>query len=246
MIGFSSLSNEVILMIWNCVEVEDIYNFSTVSKKVYHLVRNALREHCKLSKRFSTISNVGTESEESGSFGPILKEILLNPRAAHYPSLLVIGANKFRWDQEGEHARRMVPESDLDLFRKALLANIDDSHDWLATIDDGDEEPLIALLLLLLPNLRRLRLDSDCLESHMCIEEALRTVMDHEDSASLRKLHTVDLRYADTSAGDLLGFKFARLIAALPSVTRIHCRGVGSCPDYLSYASDTAIDQTKV
>lgn len=163
MTGFSSLSNEVILMIWNCAEVEDIYNFSTVCKRVYHLVREALREHCKLSKRLSTISNVHTECEETLLFGPILKEILLNPRAARYPSVLIIGTYKCQWDNEGEHVQQMVPKSDLELFKQAVWANIDDAYkgmmdDWFASIDEGDEEPLVALLLLLLPNLREVRI----------------------------------------------------------------------------------------
>ena len=237
-------------MIWNCTEVEDIYNFSTISKRVYHLVREALREHCKLSKRLSTISNVGTESGEPGLFGPILKEILLNPRAARYPSLLKIGPYKFQWDKEGEHARKMVPESDLELFKQAVRANIDCSHnemeeDWFASIDEGDEEPLIALLLLLLPNLRRVRLDT-IFESCFCIETALRTIIDHEHFASLRKLHTVDLRCAAIIDGDFLGFNLVRLIGALPSLTRIYGYGVGTCPQDLFYTPDVVIYPTNV
>ena len=224
-------------MIWNCAEVEDIYNFSTVSKRVYHLVREALSEHCKLSKRLSTISNVGTEGGEPVLFGPILKEILLNPRAARYPSLLEIGTFKLEWDKEGEHARRMVPESDLDLFKQAVRANVDDPYDdieddWIASIDGGDEEPLIALLLLLLPNLRRVRLDS-VPQLSLCTEQALKTILDHEDSASLRKLHTVDLRGAATTDSDFLSFTLVRLFAALPSVTGIYSHGVGTCPEDL-------------
>ena len=237
-------------MIWNCAEVEDIYNFSTISKRVYYLVREALREHCKLSRRLSTISNVRTRRGEPGLFGPILKEILLNPRAARYPSLLEIGTYKFRWDNEGEHARRMVPESDLELFKQAVRANIDYEYngmedDWFASIDEGDEEPLIALLLLLLPNLRRVRLDS-VVESCLCIEQALRTIMDHENSASLRKLHTVDLRCAAITDGDFLGFNLVRLIGALPSLTQICGLGVGTCPEDLFYTPDLIMYPTNV
>ena len=237
-------------MIWNCAEVEDIYNFSTISKRVYHLVREALREHCKLSKRLSTISNVDTEHGEPVLFGPILKEVLLNPRAARYPSQLEIDTYKFQWDQEGEHARRMVPDSDLELFKQAVRANVDCAYDemqsdWFASIDEGGEEPLIALLLLLLPNLRRVRLDSQ-VESCFCIEQALRTIMDHEDSASLRKLHTVDLRCAATTDGDFLGFNLVRLIGALPSLTQMYGRGVGTCPEDLFYTPDLVIYPTNI
>ena len=247
--GFSSLSNEVILMIWDCAEVEDIYNFSTVSKRVYHLVREALREHCKLSNRFSTISNIDPKSRAPGLFRPILKEILLNPRAARYPSVLIIGTYKIEWDEEGEHARSMVPDSDLELFKQAIRRNMDHANnktqDWLAYIDIGDEEPLIALLLLLLPNLRIVRFDSVG-ESNFCIEEALRAITDQENSASLRKLRTVDLRCVMTPWGDFMGFNLIRLIGALPSLTRIYGYGVGTCPEDLYYTPYVITHPTNV
>lgn len=69
MTGFSNLSNKLILMIWNFAEVEDVYNFSIVSKRVCLLVCEALREHCKLTKRLSIISNVDTDDGEPGLFG---------------------------------------------------------------------------------------------------------------------------------------------------------------------------------
>ena len=221
-------------MIWDCVEVEDIYNFSTVSKRVYHLVREALREHCKLSKRLSTISNVGPERGVSGLLGPILKEILLNPRAARYPSLLEIGLNKYDRDDEGEHTRRMVPESDLELFKQAVWANIDSAddemeEDWLTSINAGNEEPLVALLLLLLPNVRKLRLDFG-LDTCFCIKQALLTIMNHEHSASLRKLQTMDFLWSANIDGDLLYLGLARHIGALPSLTRIRGHGIGIRP----------------
>ena len=238
-------------MIWNCAEVEDVYNFSTVSKRVYHLVREALREHCKLSKRLSTISNVGTEGGNTGSFAPILKEILLNPRAARYPSVLKIGTYNFEWDTvEGTYTRGTVPESDLELFKQAVRANVDSAYngmedEWFKSIDEGDEEPLIALLLLLLPNLRKLRFDS-FVESCFCIEQALRTIMEYEDSASLRKLHSVDLRCSATTESDFLGFNLVRLISALPSLTHICGHGVGTCPEDLFYTPDLMIYPTNV
>ena len=237
-------------MIWNCAEVEDIYNFSTSCKRVYHLVREALREHCKLSKRLSYICNSGTESEESALIGPILKEILLNPRAARYPSVLIMDTYKRQWDNEGEHVWEMIPKSDLELFKQAVRANIDDAYDemmddWFASIDEGDEEPLVALLILLLPNLRELRIDSVA-ESCFCIEQALRTMIDHEDSAALRKVHTVDLRCAGTTEGDFLGFNLVRLIGALPSLTRLDGHGVGTCPEDLFYTPDLVVYPIKV
>lgn len=63
-------------------------------------------------------------------------------------------------------------------------------------------------------------------------------MIDHEHSASLRKVHTVDLRCAATTEGDFLGFNLVRLIGALPSLTRLDGHGVGTCPEDLFYTPD--------
>ena len=70
----------------------------------------------------------------------------------------------------------MVPENDLELLKQAARDSIKTSEAgleewWLPAIDKGDEEPIIALLLLLFPNLRRINLNS-IYKSSVCIEKA--------------------------------------------------------------------------
>lgn len=248
--GFSNLSNELILMIWDLVEIEDVYSFSTISKRVYLLVREALREHCELSNRISTISNVNAESGDPSLFGRLLKEILLNPRAARYPSVLELDEWRIEWEDEGGHCRSTVTESDLELFKQAAKANMelfkkDMEEDWFATIDEGDEEPLIAILLLLLPNLRRIRVGS-IFESWPRIMAALRTIRFDESGSALRKLHSVELECTSTPDGDLLDFELVKLFAALPSVKRIHSIGVGTDPEDRFHILDSLFSENKV
>lgn len=204
--------------------MEDIYNSSTVSKRVYLLVCEALREHCKLTKRLSIISNVDTESGEPGLFGRILKEVLLNPRAARYPSLLKIGRWVNKWDGEAGNPRGRVPKRDLELFKQAVRDNLTVSEeklqkDWLPAIDQCDEEPLIALLLLLLPNLRKIQF---CSMYEICflVEEALSAIL-YKGYPSLRKLRTVDLQCAAAADSDSLDFGLVKCFAKIPSVTCI-------------------------
>lgn len=249
MTGFSSLSQELILMIWDFADVEDIYNFSTVSQGVYLLVCEALREHCKLTKRLSVISNVDNESGEPTSFGPILKEILLNPRAARYPSLLNIGRCVDQWDGEVGNTPGRVLERDLELFKQAGRDNLSVSKPekqryWLSRFDQGDEEPLIALLLLLLPNLRKIQI---CSTYELClvVEDALRMIV-YEGHPSLKKLRAVDLRSA-TAAGSIdLDFGLVRLFASLPSVTCISSQLLSSNENDIDHASVYDISQTNV
>ena len=168
MVGFSNLSKELVLMIWDFVELKDIYSFSTVSKQVYLLTHDLLREHWRLEHRLCTISNMGAKPGEPRVFSQILKEILLNPRAARYPSSLGFDAwasDPEPWEKKGASSQGMVPVSDLELFKQAAKDTVDVSEkrlkeDWLEEIERGNEEPLIALLLILLPNLREVEVGS--------------------------------------------------------------------------------------
>ncbi len=224
MASFTSLSNELILAIWDFVEVEDVYSFSTISKQVYFLVRKELREHCELMKRLSTISNVAAKP---GIFGRTLKEVLVNPRAARYPSLLKISAWQEEWGIAAEHFRATVPKKTLKLFKQAARDNIDVDQedierDWFAAIDKGNEEPLIALLLLILPNLREVHLCAFHETHHVCIDTALDIIMNDKHSCSLRKLRSVNLECMETGHNGSLSFDSVETFAAIPSVTSIH------------------------
>ena len=132
MVGFPDLSNEILLMIWDLVELEDVYTFSTISKNVYLLTHELLCEHYRLGRR---LSNINFVSSEPGVYRRVLKEILLNPRASRYPLLLNIDLWAFAWEETGPYSRAMVPESDLALFKQAVRENIDVSNkeledDW--------------------------------------------------------------------------------------------------------------------
>lgn len=241
MVGFSNLSNELVLMIWDFVELEDIYSFSTVSKQVYLLTHDLLREHWRLNHRLCTISNVGAKPGEPRVFSQILKEILLNPRAARYPSSLGFDAwasDPEHWEKKGGSSQGMVPVSDLELFKQAAKDTAHASEeslkeDWLEKIERGNEEPLIALLLLLLPNLREVELGGFS-DWSFSITDTLSDIALEEDKSpgSLRKLRSVRLKRS-SSHDNFLDFECIRLFAALPSVTSIYGYFLGSGPNDL-------------
>lgn len=142
----------------------------------------------------------------------MLKEVLLNPRAARYPFILKFVSWEIEWNEGMGYSRGMVPESDLVLFKQAARGVVDApekklEEDWLTEIDKGDEEPLIALLLRLLPNLREVKLDSDLCST--CICDTLRDIGDNDNSSSLRKLQPVGLRFEATrSDHDFIDFDY--------------------------------------
>ncbi|CAF9940069.1 hypothetical protein IMSHALPRED_001737 [Imshaugia aleurites] len=250
MVWFSDLSKELILLIWDLVELEDIYSFSTVTKEVYLLTYELLREHFRLKKRLTIISNVGLKPGEHGVFGRILKEVLLNPQAALYPSILKVDIGEVESGERGEHFHGTVSESDLELFKQVIRDTTNESEEdmeefWLADIDEGREEPLVALLLLLLPNLREIDFGT-YLTGSLCMNIALRTIMDDENSCPLRKLRSVNLRCTGNDDDDMLDFELVRLFAILPSVTSIYGYNVGSYPDDLPQNSIYTFEKTNV
>lgn len=152
MAALLDLPNEVILIIWHIVAVRDVCIFSTASKNIYHPSRELLTEHHRLMRKYSKISNKGADG---GVFAEALKEILTNPRAALYPSILEVEGWYMEWEEPNpaETDKKMyseAPQSDLDLFDKATRCtdpfetNIVDSIEQMRL---RNEEPLIALLL---------------------------------------------------------------------------------------------------
>lgn len=150
---------------------------------------------------------------------------------------LKIGEWEPEWKDENGYSRDIVSESDLTLFKQAARNTIDSSKEelegeWLAAIDRGDEEPLIALLLMLLPNLRHINF-SPVDETCLCITDALRMIKYDKDSSSLRKLRSVNLELAKPDHEDVLDVELVIIFAGLPSVTSIYSHGVGTCPEGL-------------
>lgn len=73
----TDLPNEVLLMIWYAADVRDVYNFSTVPKQVYSLVKGLLPKHFDILHGLATINN--GDNKKSNYFAHILKEVLLDP-----------------------------------------------------------------------------------------------------------------------------------------------------------------------
>lgn len=234
MAGISDLPNEIILMIWHVVPIDDVYSFSTVSKNIYQLSRRLLPVHHRLKRDFSMVSN---KDKGGGVFAQTLKEVLKNPRAALYPSVLEVESWLLKWTKPHLGALDRdydlkVSEGDLDLFEKVIRStNIieqDNHEDWVEELRSGNEEPLIALLLMHLPNLVHISWKG-VVGANVYTSEMLNAIAMKSKCFSLHKLADVaithmaeesDLPYADI---DLL-----RSFANIPSVEHIEGDGIAS------------------
>ena len=199
MTSFVDLPNEILLMIWRTVDVQDIYSYSRTSKRVYCLVKSLLPHHFDLQRRLTTISNSG--QEKPNHLSHILKEILVDPEGACYPLALKIQSPKVCWDGPQDDLTEPYtksPEFDLNLFENAVKESdlIDQSgtDEWVSEIRSGNEEPLIALLLTLLPNIISLWLED--MFSNVHIYQVLNSIASRVPSNTLplQRLCSVDIK----------------------------------------------------
>ena len=242
MVSFSSLPNELLIEVWRHVlHPEDIESFALTSKEILALAEPFLGEHRTLKEKFSTYYTWRPGGNVSAA--GLLKEITINPRVALYVKRLVINIWRGKWESPAMQVRfvskhfmlseelndgivyfhKPYAETDMQIFEQVVKRNEyafgDDMFEVLIkAIRDGREDPIVALLLLLLTNIKHLTVT--IMEDHPHFSQALQHVSNARDAQALRSLSEVELlskfRYA--AEDNLL---MAKAFATLPSVKKI-------------------------
>ena len=244
MASFSSLPNEIVIEIWRHVlHPEDIENFALTSKGVRALGKPFLEEHRALKDTFSTYCTRRPVGKVSAA--GLLKEITIHPRVALYVKRLVVDVWRDRWESPAMefsfvHKRFMLSEqlsdrtpyvhkpyaeTDMQIFEQVVKRNEyafgkDMSEVLIKAIRDGREDPIVALLLLLLTNLKYLVVLA--MGDHPHFSQAVQHVSNARDAEALRCLSDVELLYCARYADDHL--LMVKAFATLPSVKRISCK----------------------
>ncbi|CAF9936664.1 hypothetical protein IMSHALPRED_010845 [Imshaugia aleurites] len=234
MAEFSDLPNELVLELWHHVlPPEDIASFALVSKRIYALAAESLKEHHRLRSKYSTVANY--RSCDQNVFVHLLKEVLLTPHIASYVKAVYVDDWRDCWE---DWPLESYPERDMDLFRegirKAEFLLPGDVDDWISILESGNEEPILGLLLSLLPKLCTLRFGNSPV-GHLILE-TIRLIAETTNSKSLSELRSIHMSYdvydRDTS------LSFIKPFALLPSMEKISCRNfhhpIGACevPDF--------------
>ena len=170
MAQFSDLPNELVTQIWWGVWAPaDITNFALVSRKISEAGYWHLKNHQTLMKKYSTLSNViysrdlkPLGHEDSLSF--LLSDILSDPFIGLYVRTLWVDIP----EKPGTRTKDMVSyfvsvKTDLALVERALARLIQPKKlvQWMTMLQDGDEAPLLFLIILLCPNLHSLNLQGN-------------------------------------------------------------------------------------
>ena len=236
MVTFSQLPNEMIMWIWEYVlEPQDVESFALVSKHISAIGAPFVDEHNKLKKENASF-RVGFLTTEDAPM-LLLRKILLWPRVAFYVTHLSIGPLLTDWDDlnnnidpELSSYHFAYPADDMELFveaiRKADSVPRNEVEAWVTELKDGVEAPIVALLLLLLPNLCTMTLGIE--SDFWCqLTETFKRISETKDSPFLTRLTTVNLDVHKRFGDEVMDWELLSMSATLPSVQSIHVARIG-------------------
>lgn len=213
MAHFSSLPNELIREILTLVQPEDLENFAQLSRNVFRLAFPFLNEHRALIRKYHTLRN----DIDPGATATLLSTVIANPRIGSYVKKVDLSRLK-------ESMANAYAKKELEIFTTAALDSeclkrpseedvLDEREFWSNTIQDGNEDILLAILLPLLPNLEALSVEAGSTQPNWygsAIEQAASATR-----PTLCKLAHIRL---NPRGGDAYHITAVQKFCALPSV----------------------------
>ena len=256
MAKFSDLPNELIMGIWGYVLApEDVESFALASKTVYGLSKPFVTEHAKLKKRYSIqVLSIWGEKRPAD----LLMDLMLKPRIALYVRRFHVDDWAPCWEEEDyvydwaacseeedvdgwaafSEEERYIPRKSLtadtiellrDGVRCSSVVEISELGNWIAAIELGDEDPIIALILMRLTRLKKLELHGQTSGTDPYILKALGRIAHLSDAANyherLRGLNSegnnngqptfLNIRVLALGLGDINFDLFSRLLRSM-------------------------------
>ena len=224
MAELSDLPNEIILLILPLVLPDYLENFSGACRKHYSLAAEEIERHRTL-KREHTLY----KSPPLPFRGPtqLLEKILQEPRIALYVREITLSG----WNSEratDQEFAFLIPHSEgisLTLEQEASeFVPKEKRRGWMTEVSHGNEDPIVSLLLILLPKLAKLRLEGFGSERAKLRDTLDRIARVKSQNAPLSLLRHVDL----LCAWDMSGARILRQFITLPSIRSIHVEQLGT------------------
>ena len=208
-------------MIIDLATPNDIESFTAACKRFYYLAAADLEIHYALKRKHAVYRYSSSGSQCSPA--QLLDEIIREPRTALYVRKITLSSWHCRWVWQpnlDRHERLHLPYSEeiMSSLMEAVSKYVRGYkyYNWVLPIELGDEDQIISLLLMSLPNLSTLKID--CLgPSQNCLKFTIyRIARMKGPGAPLSRLH-----HTQITEGELLD-----LVAALASMRSIHCLGI--------------------
>lgn len=235
--SFSALPNELIFQISQRVQPADLENYGNTSNRIKDIAAPFVQEHRKLKREYTKIAVNHVAAAK------LLYDMCARPWIAFYPESVELRANK-NWKTFANARNREQAALVEEITRKRSLIEDDDIRDflhrtkfipaherdyWLEEITKGDEDYLLALMLVALPNIKTLtiRLDHTKLES---VKEMIRAIKrqahDINGCKALSKLESVYVLEKETSSNGVCDLEIFPLLASLPGIKTLHGRNL--------------------
>ena len=239
------LPNETITEIWgHILEPRDLESFAMVSKRIYAKCGLLVKEHNKLKREYS-VFEIGPNTRASAP-AILLREVLLRPRLALYVTHFFIGRYEAQWqdpdrigDEDIPYSKKWpetrhtpYPDEDMALFKEALgnfLAGPNEVLDSFPRVMAGDEDPILALLSLVLTRLTRITLKSFKSYRDDPFGQVIEHIARNEHRKYLARLTTVNLQIPSWQSDkeSQTEWYWLKILASLPMVQTLHVKGLG-------------------
>ena len=197
MATFSDLPNDILLMVMDIYWPLNVDAYRQMCKNTRALTASYLKKHMRLKRRYShgkysTITGSGPNGTPVG----LLRDILHNPEVAPYLNSLciVLAENGEAFHPTGTEFN--MSKKSVDFFGDAvrncpMITDNDLKESLLKGFSEGTEEAVITLLLLMLPNLIKLRLGGR--RAPEVLDQILNSIGTSQDKAALTQLNTIEL-----------------------------------------------------
>ena len=223
MAKLSDLPNEIILVILPLVLPDYIESFSGACKKHYSLAAEELKRHRALKREHAVYK---FRNFRHRGVSRLLDMILQEPRIALYVREITLNGWSSKWGT--------AAKSDVEFLSRledavSELVPEEKRRGWMTEIRGGREDPIVSLLLLLLPNISKLRFEGFGTWRALLRDTLDRIARMNSLNAPLSLLRHVDL----ICAWDMGGARILRNFIALPSIRSIHVEQIN---EFVSYS----------
>ena len=242
MAQFQDLSTELVLAILDKVLPEDIESISLASKHIYQLAIPRLEEHRVLRKQYTNFKNMVEHKSHNwhdpgGLLADLLCKIMSHVRISHYVKKIDLElwncGPRDGWNpsavfekQDRTCSTRLQRnlKTNMEIIEEAVRAveviPTEEVEDWLHQIRRGNEDPLIALLLLHSPCLHTLKFVVPYVRSDSSY--LLQTIQRVTLQGPSFKLYPSYLRNVEIVFAEAWeSLDFAKAFLSLPSLTSI-------------------------
>ena len=180
---FDSLPYEIMFQLFDYTAPQDLVRTALINARLYNIAGPFLERHRQLHSKYAFIDSYQSLLEEKPKhihfWRDMLRDVLTDPSVAYYVQRVRIGPCNFGWHDysRDDGGQRSIPPSDLDIIKKALRTSAyipsERVDEWYEEAELGNEDPILAILIPLLPNLCTLEVKQQSNRSMSCLHEVV-------------------------------------------------------------------------